>query len=78
MMDEKSEEDNGYVTLVNIRKDKDGNIFETSEKTNMWAWKHPHSDGRLEYVELKGYIEIEEDGKSFIIKKKTKYIIFCY
>ena len=54
LMDEKSEEDNGYVTLVNCRHDENGNIVETKEKTGMWAWKHPHSDGTLTYTDLTG------------------------
>ena len=57
LMDEEPEKDDGYVTLVNI-KNENGNIIETKEKTEKWAWKHPHSDGRLEYVELKGHIEL--------------------
>ena len=57
LMDEEPEKDEGYVTLVNI-KNENGNIIETKEKTEKWAWKHPHSDGRLEYIELKGHIEL--------------------
>ena len=78
MMDEECEEDEGYVTLVNIRKDKDGNIFETSEKTNMWAWKYPHSDGRLEYVELKGYIEVEHVNFGYTEEKEILHDISLY
>ena len=58
MMDEEKELDNGYVTLVNMKKEN-GQIIECKERTGMWAWKYPHSDGRLEYVELKGHIEME-------------------
>lgn len=47
LMDEKPEEDNGYVTLVNA-KYENGVLTETNEKTELWAWKHPHHDGRLE------------------------------
>ena len=71
MMDEEPEVDNGYVTLVNVKKE-DGKLVETKERTNMWAWKHPHSDGRLEYVELKGHIELidvdfaYEEGKTIL------------
>ena len=71
MMDEEPEVDNGYVTLVNVKKE-DGKLIETKERTNMWAWKHPHSDGRLEYVELKGHIELidvdfaYEEGKTIL------------
>ena len=57
LMDEKPEEDNGYVTLVNA-KYENGVLTETDEKTELWAWKHPHHDGRLEYVEVKGHIEL--------------------
>ena len=59
MMDEEPEVDNGYVTLVNMKKIND-ELIETSEKTNIWAWKYPHHDGRLEYVELKGHIELTD------------------
>ena len=57
LMDEEKEMDNGYVTLVNA-KNVDGNIQEVDHYTGMWAWKHKHHDGRLEYVELKGHIEL--------------------
>ena len=58
LMDQEPETDNGYVTLVNA-KYIDGVLTETEEKTEMWAWKYPHkSDGRLEYIELKGHIEL--------------------
>ena len=54
LIDEKPEEDEGYVTLVNARKDENGNIVECKERTGMWAWKHPHSaDGSVSYTELK-------------------------
>ena len=56
-MDEEKEFDNGYVTLVNAEKIGD-EIKETDHYTGMWAWKHPHHDGRLEYVELRGHIEL--------------------
>ena len=55
MMDEEPEVDNGYVTLVNAKKDADENITECSERTGLWAWKHPHqADGTVTYQELKG------------------------
>lgn len=57
LMDEKPEEDNGYVTLVNA-KYEDGELKETDERTETWAWKYPHHDGRLEYIEVKGHIEL--------------------
>ena len=55
MMDEEPEVDDGYVTLVNAKKDADGNIVECKERTGLWAWKHPHqADGTVTYTELKG------------------------
>ena len=55
MMDEESEVDEGYVTLVNAKKGADGKITECEERTGMWAWKHPHqADGSVTYTELKG------------------------
>ena len=55
MMDEEPEVDDGYVTLVNAKKDADGNITECKERTGLWAWKHPHqADGTITYQELRG------------------------
>ncbi len=55
LMDEESESDNGYVTLVNATRDENGNLVETDEKhTGIWAWKHPHGDGTLTYEEVRG------------------------
>lgn len=61
LIDEKPEDDDGYVTLVNAKKDGDGNITECRERTGMWAWKHPHSaDGSVSYTELKGDVRFED------------------
>jgi ATP-binding cassette, subfamily B, multidrug efflux pump len=57
LMDEVSETDEGYVTLVNA-KETDGILSETEETTNMWAWKHPHNDGTLTYTKLTGEVEL--------------------
>lgn len=53
LMDE--EKDDGYVTLVNARKEND-RIVETEERTELWAWKHQHADGTVSYTELKGEV----------------------
>ena len=53
--------DEGYVTLVNAKKDENGTITECKERTGMWAWKHPHSaDGSVTYTELKGDVRFED------------------
>lgn len=53
VLDEKSEEDNGNVTLVKAEK-KDGRIVETDKYTGMWAWKIPEKTGGFSYIRLKG------------------------
>lgn len=58
LMDEEPEKDEGYVTLVNA-KYVDGVLTETDERTEKWAWKHIHHDGTIDYIELKGHIELE-------------------
>ena len=61
LIDEEPEKDEGYVTLVNAKKDADGNITECKERTGMWAWKHPHSaDGSVTYTELIGDVRFED------------------
>lgn len=57
LMDEKIEQDDGYITLVNIKYDKNDNIIETDEKTYMWAWKQPNNDGSATYTRLKGEVK---------------------
>lgn len=58
LIDEKEEEDNGYVTLVNV-KEVNGELVECDERTNIWAWKHPHSaDGSITYTRLTGDVRL--------------------
>lgn len=72
LMDEKPEVDDGYVTLVNAVIDEKGNITETSERTGVWAWKHPHGDGSLTYTRLCGDVRLVdvdfayEEGKDVL------------
>lgn len=62
LMDEPSEQDSGYVTLVNARYEN-GELVEVPERTGVWAWKHPHHDGTLTYTEVKG--DVVMDGVDF-------------
>ena len=55
LIDEEPEQDDGYVTLVNAKYVGD-TLTETEERTGLWAWKHPHSDGSVTYTELKGEV----------------------
>ena len=60
LLDEKSEEDNGYVTLVNAEL-KDGKLTETDKRTGMWAWKHTHqATGEIEYKPLRGDLVMDD------------------
>ncbi|MBQ3928527.1 MAG: ATP-binding cassette domain-containing protein, partial [Clostridia bacterium] len=60
LMDEQSEQDHGYVTLVNAKYDKEDRIVEADERTEMWAWKHPHSDGTVTYTKLCGEVVMDD------------------
>ncbi|MBR1931074.1 MAG: ABC transporter ATP-binding protein [Lachnospiraceae bacterium] len=63
LLDEKPEADEGYVMLVNAKKEN-GRLVECQERTGLWAWKHTHqADGSVDYVELQG--EVVFDGVDF-------------
>ena len=64
LMDEKPEEDHGYVELVNAVEDADGTVKESPVRTGIWAWKHPHkAEGTVTYQKMEG--EIVFDGVDF-------------
>ena len=76
LMDEPSEEDHGYVTLVNARYDKNGELCEADSHTGIWAWKHPHEDGSVTYTRLQGKVEFFDvdfsyDGKKTVLHNVT-------
>lgn len=61
MLSETPEIDHGYVTLVNIQKDTEGNIQEAPHKTNKWAWKHYHkANNTTTYEELRGELVLDD------------------
>ena len=61
LMDQTPETDEGYVELVNATEDADGNMHETKERTNVWAWKHPHkADGTVSYRKLEGGVVLDD------------------
>lgn len=78
LMDEEPEQDEGYVTLVNAEKDENGELKETDHYTGMWAWKHQHHDGKLEYIELKGHIELENVNFGYEENKTILHDITLY
>ena len=61
MMDEPSETDDGYVELVNVKEEADGSLTETTERTGIWAWRHPHqADGTVTYRRLEGRVTFND------------------
>ena len=78
LMDEPTEEDHGYVTLVNAKIDAEGNIEETQEHTGHWAWKHPHGDGTLTYTELRGDITMETVDFGYVPEKTVLHDVTLY
>ena len=79
LIDEKQEEDEGYVTLVKVKEDVNGNYEETDGKSGIWAWKHPHlQDGSVTYTKLMGDVVFENvdfgyDDKTTILKDISLY-----
>ena len=79
MLDEPVEADDGYVTLVNAKKDAQGRITECAERTGLWAWKHPHSaDGSVTYTELKGDVVLEDVTFGYVPEKTVLHNISLY
>ena len=80
LIDEESEKDDGYVTLVRCNIDDDGNITESDEYTGKWAWKHYHaqSDHSTTYVELKGDIQMVDVDFGYVPEKQVLYDISLY
>ena len=59
LLDQEPEVDEGHVTLVNARLGEGDEIVETEERTNLWAWKYIHRDGRVEYRKLAGDVRFD-------------------
>ena len=78
LIDETPEVNDGYVTLVNARKDADGELTECSERTGLWAWKHPHQDGSITYTELQGRVEFDNVVFGYVPEKTVLQGISLY
>ncbi|MBQ7283171.1 MAG: ABC transporter ATP-binding protein [Spirochaetales bacterium] len=79
MMDQQPEDDNGYVELVRAKIDDQGNITETTEQTNMWAWKHPHqADGTVTYRKLEGAVTFDGVDFAYVPEKTVLHDIKMY
>ena len=60
LLGEEPEVDEGHVTLVNARLGENDEIMESEERTNLWAWKYVHRDGRVEYRRLAGDVRFTD------------------
>ena len=78
LLDEQPEADNGYVTLVNARENRDGVLEECEERTNIWAWKHPHSDGTVTYTRLAGDVRLFDVDFGYAPDKTVLHGITLY
>ena len=78
LMDEPSEADDGYVTLVNAVRTADGGVTETEKRTGLWAWKHPHHDGTVTYTELKGDIVLDDVDFGYVEDKIVLHNVSLY
>ena len=79
LMDEEPETDEGYVMLVNAKKDDEGNITESEERTGLWAWKHYHkAEGTTTYVELKGDVVFNDVDFGYTDEKIVLHNIDIY
>ena len=79
LLDEEPEADEGYVTLVNAKKDEEGNIVECAEHTGLWAWKHPHkADGSVTYTPLTGDITMYNVDFGYVPEKTVLHDVTLY
>ena len=76
-MDEQPETDDGYVTLVNAREVK-GQLVETTARTGLWAWKHPHGDGTITYTKLEGRVVFDHVDFGYTPEKEVLHDITLY
>ncbi|MHC1682748.1 MAG: ABC transporter ATP-binding protein [Clostridiaceae bacterium] len=78
LLDEKSEADDGYVTLVNAKENENGELIETKEHTRLWAWKHPHEDGSVTYTKLNGEVVFDDVDFGYNEEKTILHNIKLY
>ena len=77
LLDEEPEKDEGYVTLVNA-KEENGEIFECTERTGTWAWKHPHGDGTVTYTKLMGDVRMVDMDFGYVPEKTVLKNVTLY
>ena len=79
LLDQPSETDEGYVTLVRVIRNADGSLAETEKRTGLWAWRHVHkADNRVELIELKGRVELEHVDFGYVPEKTVLHDISLF
>ncbi len=79
LMDEEPEADQGYVELVNARRNDLQEIQESPERTGLWAWKHYHKDSdTVTYTELKGDVVFDHVDFGYTDEKMILHDIVLY
>ena len=78
LLDEEPETDEGYVTLVNAKENPDGTLTECEQRTNIWAWKHPHHDGTVTYTRLRGDVRFDDVDFAYVPEKTILHNITLY
>ena len=74
LMDEKSEQDNGNIELVYL-KENFGQLMESAERTKMWGWKIPQSDGSHIYKKLLGEVIFFDVNFGYVPQKTVLHNI---
>ncbi len=77
LMDAEPEQDNGNVTLVNV-KEVDGVLTECEERTGKWGWHYPQDDGSLKLVPLTGDVRFDSVDFSYVPEKQVLYDVSLY
>lgn len=91
LMDATPEKDEkACIRLVNARKNSDGTLSETTERTGVWAWKVPkdefkniegktdesdHSDANFGLIQQKGEVDFTQVDFSYVPEKQVLFDI---
>jgi len=78
LLDEQPEKDDGTVTLVNAKYDRNGELTESDERTGTWAWKQPQSYGSVIYTKLEGDVVLDRVDFGYTPEKMVLHDISLY
>ena len=78
LIDEKSEEDEGFVTLVDADIAPDGTITESDHHTGHWAWRNPNDNGKVSYRELRGDVRLIDVDFGYEENKQVLHDVSVY